>query len=98
VTRTLSPEQELEALVEGLDYVVRISSTCYTHVYVIYVPKFRKGGSADGTYTYVADSGEIAHKLFSGPPRWRWWRARRFVRRTIQGHRRLIHETGLLVR
>ena len=85
-------------MVEGTDYIVRIASSSFTHVHVIYVPKFRMGSSRDGEFTYVADNGEIAFKLFAGPPRWRWWRARRFVRRTIQGHRRLIHETGLMIR
>lgn len=95
---TLTAEQELQRIVEGSDYVVRIVSSSYTHVHVIYVPKFRMGGSQDGSYRYVADRGEIACKLFAGPPRWRWWRARRFVRQTIEGHRRLIRETGLMVR
>ncbi len=85
---TPSLEQELEAIIVGSDYRVRLSVSSFLHVHVIYAPARR--ASADGRWL-IAD-GEIGCKLFAGPPRWRWWRARRFVRGTVEGHRRLLAE------
>lgn len=89
MTQTL--EQELDAFVANTDYRVRIAVTSYLHVTVLYVPA-RILVDQGGRIPLVLNDGEIGCKLFAGPPRWRWWRARRFVRKTIAGHRAMLVE------
>ena len=70
----LSLEQELEQVIAGSDYRLRIWNAGYLHVTVYYV-----GGPR---------GAQIGHKLFGG--RRRWKRARKFVQACIEGHRELL--------
>lgn len=84
-------EQELEKFVVASDYRVRLHESSYLHVSVLYVPA-RLLVDQGGKVPLVLNDGTIGHKLFGGPTRYRWWRARRFVRKTIAGHRAMLME------
>lgn len=92
---SLSLEQELEAVIESADYRVRLRGESFLHVNVHYVPSVRVV-DIGGRIPVVLENGQIGCKLFCGPQRWRYWRARRFVRQTIRGHRTLVAEGVLL--
>jgi len=81
-------EQEMAALVESREYVVRMLDSGYLHVHVIYVPSLRMHESGK----FVAANGEIAHQLFSRP--FKFKRAGRWVRKTIRQHQTMLKEMG----
>jgi len=87
VTQTL--EQELEQLIDSADYCVRLRSGYGLLVTLIYLPKLRVRG--EGALAYVAN-GEIAEQRFHG--RRKWAKAKRWVKREIEGHKELVRTVG----
>ena len=83
---TATLEQELEAMIAGSDYRVRLHGDSYLHVTICYLPIQRT--SRDGRW--LVEDGSIGHKLFGGSVPRRWKKARKFVRQTVEGHRRLL--------
>lgn len=86
-------ERELQSIAIGADYRVGLSSTGGLHVDVIYVPTFR-AIDAGGRLPMVVNNGVIGHGYFTGWGKWR--RARRFIKRTIEGHQKMLVETGVV--
>jgi hypothetical protein len=84
----LTLEQELERVILGSDY--RIAVREYSGalvVEVIYVPAFQ-AVDMGGRLPLVTNTGVVAYRRIGG---WRKWRrARRFVERTIAGHREVL--------
>lgn len=85
-------EQELDAFVAGTDYRIAVHEYSGALVVeVIYVPAFR-AVDMGGRIPVVTNTGVIDSRRIGG---WRKWkRARRFVEKTIAGHRALL-EAGV---
>jgi hypothetical protein len=85
---TLTLEQELEAVALSADYRIGLSNSYGgLHIDVIYLPTFR-AVDLGGRIPVVLNNGVIGYGYFTGWGKWR--RARRFVRRTIEGHRKML--------
>ena len=84
----LEIEDELAAFIAGSDYRLGVHEYAgRLCVDVIYVPAFRVVDMG-GRVPMVTNNGVIASRQIG---RWRQWaRAERFVRETIEGHRRLL--------
>jgi hypothetical protein len=81
-------ENELAAFIAGSDYRLGVHEYSGTLIVeVIYVPAF-KAVDMGGRLPMVTNNGIIASRRIG---RWRQWRrAERFVRETIEGHRKLL--------
>lgn len=92
----LTLEQELEAFALGADYRIAVHEYSGALVVeVIYVPAFR-AVDVGGRVPVVTNTGVIDSRRISG---WRKWpRARRFVERTIAGHREVLSAGVVQVR
>jgi hypothetical protein len=84
---TVTLEKELEQLITDADYRIGLRSSGGLHVDVIYVPAFQ-ARDIGGRVPVVMNSGVIGHGYFTGWGKWR--RARRFIKRTVEGHRKVL--------